>query len=122
MLRARNYHVGDVLRADLSKPRNPKHHALVMALLQRVLENQDGLLTMNQLLTVVKIKLGRASPFIDAASSRTFWVVDSISFDAMDQGEFEVFWSDLCKLIAKDYFPGMAPALVSELATMMGDA
>lgn len=121
-MRLRGYHMGDVLRAELAKPRNPRHHALVMALLQRVLDNQEGLLTIDQLLTVLKIKLGRAQPYVDAGSGRTFWVVESISFDAMDQGAFEVFWSDLCKVVARDYFPGMAPDEVGEMAQMMGDA
>lgn len=122
MCRARRYKVGDLVRADLTKPRFPKHHRLVMALLQRVLDNQDGLLTIDQLLTTVKIKLGRAQPFVDVGAGRTYWVVESIAFDAMDQGSFEIFWSDLCKLVARDYFPGMAPDEVAELANMMGDA
>lgn len=122
LLRARRYSVGDVLRAELAKPRNPRHHALVMSLLHRVLDNQEGLHTIDQLLTVLKIKLGRALPFIDAASGRSYWVVESISFDAMEQGEFSEFWRDLCRVVAKDYFPGMRPEQVAELAEMMGDA
>lgn len=106
-LRARKYSIGDVLSADLAKPRNPKHHKLVMSLLQLVLDSQEGLQTIDQLLTIVKIKMGRATAYVDAASSKTYWVVESISFASMDQGAFEIFWEDLKNLVTKDYLPGM---------------
>lgn len=119
LLRARGYRIGDQVRAELAKPRNPRHHRLVMALLQLVLDNQDGLQTIDQLLTVIKIKMGRAQPFVDTATGRTYWVPESISFDAMDQGEFEIFYRDLCALIARDYLPGMKPEQVEQAAEMM---
>ena len=121
MCRAKKFRVGDLVRAELTKPRYPKHHRLVMVLLQKVLNNQEHLLTIDQLLTIVKIKLGRAQTFTDTATARTYFVPESIAFDAMDQGEFEVFWKDLCRLVARDYFPGMSPAQVAELAEMMDD-
>lgn len=122
MLRDKKFRVGDVVRAELTRPRYPKHHRLVMGLLQRVLENMDGLQTIEQLLSVIKVKLGRAQPLIDTATGRTYWQLESIAFDAMDQGEFEVFWRDLCRLVSRDYFPGMPPERVAELAEMMEEA
>lgn len=122
MLRARRLRVGDLVHADLTKPRNPKHHRLVFALLQRVLDNQDGLVTIEQLLTVVKIKTGRVETIVDASSGKVFYVPQSIAFASMDQGEFSVFWTDLCRVVARDYFPGMSVDQVAELAEMMEDA
>lgn len=122
MLRNKGIKIGDVVRVEMTKPRYPRHHRLVMAALQKVLDNQEGLLTMNQLLTVVKIKMGYAEPFVDAVAGKTYWVPQSIAFDAMDQSEFEVFWKDLCKLIARDYFHGMTDAQVAQLADMMDPA
>jgi hypothetical protein len=116
------YAPGDIIRAELTKPRNPRHHRLVMALLQRVLANQDGLLTIDQLLTVVKIKLGRCVPYVDAGTGKVYYVVESIAFDAMDQAEFETFWADLCKLIARDYFPTLTAEQVAALAEFMDAA
>lgn len=121
-LRARRLRVGDLVHAELTKPRNPKHHRLVFALLQRVLENQDGLQTIEQLLTIVKIKLGRVDTVVDAASGRAYYVPQSIAFASMDQGEFNVFWKDLCRMVARDYFPHLDPDQVAELAEMMDDA
>jgi hypothetical protein len=118
-LRERGYHIGDELRAELAKPRNPRFHRKVMALLQLVLENQEGLQTIDQLLTVVKIKLGRAQPFVDSATNRTYWVPESIAFDAMDEGAFQEFWRDLCTLVATDYLPDMTREQVEQAAEMM---
>lgn len=120
-LRARRLRVGDLVHAELTKPRNPKHHRLVFALLKRILDNQDGLQTIPQLLTVLKIKLGWVETIVDAATGRAYYVPESIAFASMDQGEFSVFWRDLCRLVARDYFPGMDPEQVAELAEMMED-
>lgn len=119
LLRTRKYHVGDVLKAELTKPRHPKHHKLVMALLQLVLSSQETLQTIDQLLTVLKIKLGRAQPFTDDADGKVYWVLESISYEAMDQGEFSVFWDDLRALVARDYLHGMTPEQIDEACEMM---
>lgn len=121
MCRARKFRVGDLLRAELTKPRYPKHHRLVMALLQKVLDNQEGLQTLPQLLTIVKIKLGRVETFVDAASGKVYYVPESIAFDAMDQGAFSEFWRDLCQLVRRDYFPHLDDDQVAELAEMLED-
>lgn len=121
-LRARRLRVGDLVHADLTKPRNPKHHRLVFALLQKVLENMDGLQTIEQLLTIIKIKLGRVDTLVDASSGKAYYVPQSIAFASMDQTEFSVLWRDLCRLVARDYFPGMDPDQVAELAELMDDA
>lgn len=120
-LRARRLRVGDLVHADLTKPRNPRHHRLVFALLQKVLENMDGLQTIEQLLTIIKIKLGRVDTLVDASSGKAYYVPQSIAFASMDQTEFSVLWRDLCRLVARDYFPGMDPDQVAELAEMMSD-
>lgn len=120
-LRARRLRVGDLVHADLTKPRHPKHHRLVFALLKRVLDNLDGLQTIDQLLTILKIKLGRVETVVDAGTGRAYYVPQSIAFASLDQGEFEIFWRDLCRVIARDYFPGMDPEQVAAMAEMMDD-
>jgi hypothetical protein len=119
LLRTRKYHVGDTLKADLTKPRNPRHHRLVMALLQLVLNNTETVQTIDQLLTVLKIKMGRAQPFTDEVDGKVYWVLESISYEAMDQGEFSIFWDDLRALVARDYLHGMTPADIDEACEMM---
>lgn len=111
-MRARKYHMGDILSADLSKPRHPKHHRLVMSLLKLVLDSSEHVQTIDQLLTIVKIKMGRVQTFIDAVAGKTYYVPESIAYASMDQGEFDIFWRDLKDMVTRDYLPGMTPEQV----------
>lgn len=120
LCRERAYRVGDLLRAEFTKGRYPKHHRLVFALLKKVLDNQEGLVSVKQLLTIVKIKLGYCDTILDT-SGKVFYVPQSIAFDAMDQGEFSVFWKGLCALVRRDYFPHLDDDQVAELAEMLDD-
>lgn len=122
MLRAKRYRVGDMVRADLSKPRYPKHHRLVFATLRRVADNIDSGMTEYQLLNILKIKMGRVDTLVDSATGRVYYIPESIAFDAMEEGEFSVFHRDMCRVIARDYLPGMSQSQVAELAEMMDDA
>tara|TARA_R110000868_G_scaffold266060_1_gene524959 strand:- start:1569 stop:1847 length:279 start_codon:yes stop_codon:yes gene_type:complete len=92
-----------------------------MQLLRVLVDNSATLATVDQALTLIKIKLGRAQPFIDASTLKTYWVVESISFDAMDQSDFDGFWRDLCALIARDFWPEMSPEQVEAMAGFMPD-
>lgn len=121
-LRDRKYSEGDEVRALISKPRNPKFHRLVMGALNMVLENQDALHTIDQLLLVVKIKLGLVETIIDPHNGKSYFIPQSIAFDAMDEGDFHVFWKQLCTLIEREYLPGMTREKMEELLSMMGDA
>jgi hypothetical protein len=121
MLRAKKYRVGDLVRAELSKPRYPKHHRLVFATLRKVVDNLDTPMTEYQLLSILKIKMGRVETFIDSASGKVYYIPESIAFDAMEQGAFSEFHRDLCRIITRDYLPGMSEAQVAELANMLED-
>jgi hypothetical protein len=79
-------------------------------------------MTHEALLTILKIKTGRAVPFIDSSNGRTFWVPESISFESMDEGEFQIVHRDFCRVIARDYLPGMTPEQVASLSEMMEEA
>ena len=116
---AEKWKEGDLIRAELTQPRHPRHHALVMATMQLVLDSQEHLHSIDQLLTIVKIKLGRCQTLIDASTGKVFYVVESIAWDQMDQGEFEVFWKDLSALIARDYFPTMTPDQVRAIGARL---
>lgn len=120
-LRKKGYRVGDIVRGELKKPRYPKHHNLVFATLRKVTENIDSDMTEEQLLTILKIKMGRATPYTDSATLKVYWVPESIAFDAMDEGVFSEFHREMCTIIARDYFPGWSPSQVAELAAMMTD-
>lgn len=121
MLRERKFRVGDLVRAELTKPRYPKHHRLVFATLRKVVENLDSGITEYQLLSILKIKMGRVETMVDSGTGKVYYIPESIAFDAMDEGAFSVFHRDLCRIISRDYLHGMTPEAVAELAEMMSD-
>lgn len=120
-LRAKKYRVGDLVRADLTKPRYAKHHRLVFATLRKVVDNIDADMTEHQLLNILKIKMGRVETFIDSSNGKVYYIPESIAFDAMEQGDFSEFHKEMCRVITRDFLPGMSEAQVAELANMMDD-
>jgi hypothetical protein len=119
-LRARKFKVGDLVRAELVKPRNPRHHRLVFGLLSKVAEHLDT--TTDALLVLVKIRMGLVETIIDSATGRTYYVPASVDFENMDQGAFAVFHRDLSRLIARTWLPEFTPDQVAALGEMMDEA
>lgn len=119
VLRARKYELGSVLRAEIHKPRNPKHHRLVMATIALLVEHVDEIDTIDQALMIAKVGMGYCDPVIDGTTGRTLYIVRSIAFDAMGEDEFSTFHKDLCRFIGKRYLGGMTPEQVNEMAQIM---
>jgi hypothetical protein len=113
------YRVGDLVRAELFMPRHGKHHRLVMVTLQKVLDNLDTDMTMEQFLKVVKIKTGLVETLIDSATGKVYYIPQSIAFDEMEEGDFSAWHKQLCRVIARDYLPGMTPEAVAEIGNML---
>lgn len=120
LLRARKFKVGDVVRVEVTKPRNPRHHRLVFGLLHKVAEQLE--ITTDALLVMVKIRMGLVETIIDAASGRTYYVPQSVDFENMDQGEFAVFHRDVSRVIARTWLPNFTPEQVAALGEMMDEA
>lgn len=120
LLRARKFSVGDVVRVEITKPRNPGHHAKVMKLLGKVAELLDT--TTDSMLIMVKIRLGMVDAIIDSSTGRTHYVVQSIDFENMDEGEFNVFHRKLSQLVARVWLPTMTPEQVEGLGSMLDEA
>jgi hypothetical protein len=119
MLRSKGYRVGDLVRAELYMPRHGKHHRLVMVTLQKVLDNLDSPMTMEQFLKVVKIKTGLVETLIDSGTGMVYYIPQSIAFDEMEEGDFSAWHKLLCRVIARDYLPGMSPEAVAEIGNML---
>ena len=117
MLRERKFKVGDLVRAELTQPRNPGHHRAVFQLLRIIADNTDT--TVDALLTILKIKLGRVQAIIDSATGKTYYIPESIDFESMDQGEFAAFHRDLCRVVSRDYLPHLKPDQVALVADLM---
>lgn len=119
VLRGRKYQLGDVLRAEIHKARNPKHHRLVMATIAFLVHNCEFFTTIEQALIAIKVGMGYCDPVIDGGTGKTLYIVRSISFDAMGEDEFDTFHSDLLKFITTRYLKDMTPEQLEEAASLM---
>jgi hypothetical protein len=88
----RKIKLGNVIRCEITTPRNLKHHKKFFALLNTVWAAAGDWPTPEDLLVELKIKLGIVSDVIIRETGEVFKVVGSISFAAMDQDAFDVFY------------------------------
>lgn len=119
-MRARKYRLEDVLRMEIRKSRNPGFHRLVMKLCSLIVQNSD-VPHMPAALKLLKLKTGLTEELIDSATGKVFYILGSIAFDNLDEGEFQKWSREACKVIARDYFHGWTPEQVKQAAEMMPD-
>lgn len=81
---------GDLVELKGRKPRNLKHHKMFFDLLEWVCENVDGFDTEDQVLHVIKVRMGYCD-FVPDGKGNLLAVPRSISFSCMDEAEFSNF-------------------------------
>ena len=127
-LKKRPYHVGDVLLADLKKPRNPKFNRLVHALgvlCAENIESFDGL-DGHEVIKRVQLEgdigcdtIALNMPGIGPVQYR---VPRSLNFADMDEAEFKVIYERFCRYIAKRYWPELSEHQVGQMAELFPEA
>ncbi len=92
--------------------RNPNHHRLFFAILkfctEHAIDRETGevrFVSIEQAKTAIKIATGEVDPHIDAESGKTFFMVRSISYAAMDQTRFSAFFDRAIYVIAHRWMP-----------------
>jgi hypothetical protein len=122
LLRTRKYNMGDVLAAELSKPRNPRFHRLAHALGELVAHHIDAFRGMgcHDVLKRLQIEgnigcdeIALNFPGIGPCSYR---IPQSLSFESMDDGRFHEVISAMCMYIAERYWPGIEPESIQQMA------
>lgn len=103
---------GETVTATIRRPRNPRQHRLLFALLQTVFENQERYKAIEQLLDAVKIAVGHCEllPVKLGAVTLEVPIPRSISFAKMPQDKFETFFRDALDYIVRDVIPGLDKA------------
>ena len=124
-LRAKGYAMDDILSAVLTKPRNPKFHALAHAIGRLVAENIEDFSGMDAHAVLKRLQweagvgcheMGVKMPGVGYTMVR---IPDSLSFASMDEGTFREVVRGLCRHIAENYWPGLTPEQVEEMAGVM---
>ncbi len=121
---AERYKHGDIVRAELKRPRHPGHHRKYFAMLGLVHEASnvsDLYPTVQHLHDAIKGALGYWTE-IRLPDGKVFKKVDSIAFESMAQDDFEQFYNRAVALICEQIVPNMDRAdLEREVLEMTRD-
>lgn len=112
---------GRWLRFEWKSPRNGAHHRKFFALLQLVAENSETYDTPEKALVAVKLAAGFFDPFIDPRTGEIVPVPHSISYESMEQEDFERFYAAALDGVLRVILPTMPKTTADRLLDMIVD-
>lgn len=124
-LRAKGYRVGDIVFAEIKKPRRPAFHRLAHAFGHLVSDNIEDFEGMDPHKVLKRLQwesgigcetLGVKVPGVGFVETR---IPISLSFESMDDGEFEEVFRGLCRHVAKVYWPELDEDQIAAMAEVM---
>lgn len=128
-MRAQKLHVGDVLRAEFRKRRNPYFFRLAHALARHVAENTDGFeaqcaaedwhAVLKQLQREAGVCCEEQEIDIPGIGRMIVKVAASLAFDLMDEAQFNRIFRGIAEHICRKYWPTLTPEAVEEQARMI---
>lgn len=105
------WRLGDVLRAEVRKPRNGQFHRKYFALLHLAFDNQERWERFDHFRTAVQIAAGHCETVIGFDGSVNYQP-RSISFGSIDQMEFERLYGEVKQVLMNEIFTGISEAEV----------
>lgn len=107
---ARQFHaktkLGQIVELKGRRPRNPKHHAKLFALLNILVQNTEEFADTEDALVGVKAVLGRGTwKKLHPKAEREVFRPESIAFDAMGQDEFNEFYTAAIAAVRRWWLP-----------------
>ena len=121
-LREKGYRVGDVLAAELAKPRSPGFWRLAHRIGTLCVQNIEAFsgLSPHQAIKKMQFDTGLWCDITETEIPGLGVLVSkrprSLAFESLDQGEFYELMKGLCRHIAETYWPHMTPEAVQEMA------
>lgn len=122
LMRRRGLSIGDLVQADITKPRNPKFNRLVHRIGQLVVSNIDAFAGMDAHQAIKRLQIeGRiACDEIGIAVANFGMVIQfiprSLSFESMDETEYREAARGICRTIAERYWPTISPEQIEAMA------
>lgn len=130
-LKERGYRVGDILLADLRKPRHPGFHRLAHRLGTLVAENidefagLDGHAVLKRLQIEGNVQCDEIPLFLELLGQKVklmHRVPRSLSFASMDEAEFRATIRQISNYIAETYWPSLTAEAIEAMAESMPEA
>jgi hypothetical protein len=112
---------GKTVNVEWKQPRNGPMHRKYWALCQMVYDNVEGYGSAEQVSDMLKLLAGHCTSVASKATGEVFLIPKSISFSAMDQGEFLDFWQRVVKAVTEHIMPGVTSTEIeNELCKLIG--
>lgn len=128
-LRERGYRMGDLLSAELTKPRNPKFNRLVHRIGQLVTANIDSFSGLDAHKAIKRLQIeGKVACDEIGISIAGYGMMmqlipRSLSNESMDEGEYQQSARGICRTIAERYWPSLTEDAIAEMAeSFVGEA
>lgn len=99
--------VGEVVRAEVRRPRNVAQHRAYWAMCSLVAINHEQLRTREQVHTVLKLLTDTVDIVAMKSTGEILRVPKSISFGSMSQTEFEDYFSRAKDAVVEHLLPGV---------------
>lgn len=117
----RKIKLGKMVRCEVTTPRNIQHHRKFFALLQTVWMAAGDWASVEDLLIELKFKLGVVREVVLHESGEVVKIPGSISFAAMDQAKFDMFYAnalrELCVMAGGIEEDALRQEVLNQLAT-----
>jgi len=123
-LRARKYHLGDILFAEIRKPRNPKFHRLAHQLGIVLAENIGAFEGMGPHDVLKKLQregnIGCEEVVAEIPGLGEIKIRNpvSLSFESMEEGEFRQVIGAMCAHVSAKYWPAMSAEQIEMMASV----
>ena len=101
----RRWGLGEIVSVEVTRPRNVAFHRKYFAMLNLVLQNQEHYQSVEDLLTVAKLRTGHCHTV--ETKHGLVQIPDSISFAAMDEDSFANFYDRACAWVCEEVVPGL---------------
>jgi hypothetical protein len=127
-LRARGFRLGDTVLAEITKPRNPGFHRLAHQLGALLAENLDAFdgcdphSVLKRLQVEGNIGCDEMAVVFPGIGPCTYRIPRSLSFASMDEGEFKAVITEMCRYVARTYWPGCTPEQIESMASAWVEA
>ena len=121
-LRQKGYHIGDVVAADLRKLRNPKFNRLVHHIGQWAVANIEAFagldphVAIKRLQIEGKIACDEIGIMVPGYGMVIQFMPRSLSFESMDEAEFQAVALAICRFISVRYWPTLTAEQIAEMA------
>ena len=126
-LRNKKFKIGDVVRCDVRKLRNQKFNRLVHRIGQLVAANIEAFSGLDAHTCIKRLQIeGRIACdeigiMVQGYGMVIQFIPRSMSFDSMDEAEYQDVAKRICRLIAERYWPNLEPLQIEEMAGAMVD-